>query len=180
MSSSVNKIQFNVKLQFNDLLRYGYKHYFSKIQGKLVTLLTIFAVMIYFMEIALYYEEMGSNFFIAYLPTLFLVIFPIVIPPLEIFLKCKLMFSSDNFFQEEQYYIFSEDGFSVKTISYGKDVRWNEICKVVCDKHNIVIHVSKNKYFIIPKRILERTEQCLATLEQLIKTSVPKKKLKMK
>lgn len=175
-----DKIEVRVKLEYQDLEKFGIRQYYSGITGKIITFFGILSLVMLPFEIIPSYQEIGAMAFVSYFPTLIIAILFLGGMPIIIKFKYKKLLVQDKFMREEQKYIFSESGIIIYSDSSSLSFKWNEVYKAISEKQNIVIFISKNKAFIIPLRIFEGDTIRLEELKNILISNLPKNKLKIK
>ena len=175
-----DKIEVRVKLEYQDLKKFGIRQYYSGITGKLITFLGIIALIMLPFEIIPSYQEIGVMSFVSYFPSMIIVILFLVVMPITIKFKYKKLLTSDKFIREEQTYTFSKSGFIVCSDSTKFSYKWDEVYKAISANQNIVIFISKNKALIIPLRIFEVDTRRIEEFRNMLIRNLPRKKLKIK
>ena len=181
MNDKVSKeILVSVKLNSKDLLKFKYGQYYGSLGGKIATSFGTFFLFILVFDLISNFGEMGARFFVSYLPTIVLAAITLVIIPVIMIFQTQISMINDPFLMKEQKYRFVDTGFSVSSDCSNLNIRWDEVYRIISSKHNLAIFISKNKAFIIPKRLFHENNQLLEELKQVFITNITPKKLKIK
>jgi hypothetical protein len=71
----------------------------------------------------------------------------------------KKYYSSNKFFQDEQYFVVNERFIKITIPSLQTVITKNEICKVEFDKDSIYLFITEDTVYIIKKRFFENSDE---------------------
>lgn len=160
--------EFEIKLNLKNYRDFNFYHFYKNFKS-LLFLLCIPIIIIGLPIMSYYYIKTSDLFLLLLLVTdLVLAIFLFILLPLSILINSQLFFNNDNFLQEKQSFIVSEEKILIKTISSEVNIYWKKTFKTVETKNYFFIYSTKAKAFILPKEQINK-ETILFIKEQVEK-----------
>ena len=163
-------VEFDIKLTSKDMYRFNMYQAYSGFQGWF----SIFLAFICFLSAVVTFREQPSTKIVFYL--LFGIILLLYLPG-TLWLRSKQSMAASEILQGRLHYLIDEEGIHVTQGEAEGTLPWNQVYKMVANKHNVLIYSTRINAYIIPR---DQLSGKYGELAELAKTQLPKYRVKMK
>lgn len=162
-------IEFDIKLTSKDMYRFNLHQAYSGFQGWFA----FFLAVICFVSAAVTFQEGFNTKIVFYL--LFGVILLIYVPG-TLWLRSKQSLAASEVLRGALHYLIDEEGIHVTQGEAEGTLPWDQVYKMVSNRHNVLIYSTRINAYIIPReQLLEKYRD----LAELAKKQLPKYRVKM-
>lgn len=166
-------IEFDLKLEEKDIIEFNFIHIYKERKAKILILLGLLTIILGFFGLTI---SNSFDEFLLYLLCLSIGIIALIVFPIMLLIKSKSIFANDSFIKKTLRYNFSQLGFNISSENGNTKINWYEIYRIIEFNNLLLIYVSKNKAFAIPKRMIREEYEGLILI---LKQYAPKEKLKL-
>ena len=163
----MDSLSIAIQLTFKDFLNFQFGH----LKKRMMPFLVFFILMLAISFLGVFTSD---NSFIDWIsPIAGCLGFPLIFIGL-IYFNSKRTFNTDSFLRKEHTYNFSKERLRITSENSDLIIEWNDIYKFTTTKQYLLIYLSPQKAFILPKHFFKDDEQ--AFILSLLKSEIKPKK----
>lgn len=164
------KAEFDITLTQQDMYRFNLYHAYKGTQG---ILSVIMSVLSFFLAVKTY-GTIAWNYTFLYVA--FGVLFLVYIP-VALYLSTKRKFLTSEELRNALHYAVDETGIHTSQKDASADLPWEQVYKIVSNRHNILIYSNRINAYIIPR---EQIAEQYTAIYDIAKAQLPDYRFKMK